>query len=304
MSKDIGCPHRGVEWGHDIVTEHGWCSQSEAVNIMVKLRNSLILAAAVAVLCLPMSAAADTTVKAKLVEQNGSGASGTASLTALDNGGLKVVIHSQGLVPGQPHAQHIHGSAHGGHFGCPTLKQNDTDGDGVLTNEEATGEYGTVFLALTTSGGATPQDGLDVDRMPVADSKGRINYERTFPAKMVPDGLLEHLSSLHVVQHGIDANNNDKYDVDALGVSTFAQSLGVPNVPEEATDPASCGVVQGAGMAGRPRGGVETGGAPPHELNLPLAAAGAALLLMASVFGVSAVARGRSHSADDGQTTA
>jgi len=270
---------------------------------MTKLRNSLILAAAAALLCLPMSAAADTTVKAKLVEQNGSGVSGTVSLTALGNGGLKVVIHSQGLVPGQPHAQHIHGSGHGGHFGCPTLKKNDTDGDGVLTNEEATGEYGTVFLALTTSGGATPQDGLDIDRMPVADSKGSLNYERTFPAKMIPDGLLEHLSSLHVVQHGIDANNNDKYDVEALGVSTFAQSLGVPDVPEEATDPASCGVVQGAGMAGRPRGGVETGGAPAPALNAPLAVAGAALLLLSVVFAASAAARSRNnHGADAGQT--
>src|SRR5512133_1898997 len=271
---------------------------------MTKLRNLLILAAAAAVLCLPMSASADTSVKAKLVEQNGSGASGSVSLTALDNGGLKVVIHSQGLVPGQPHAQHIHGSAHGGHFGCPTLKKNDSDGDGVLTNEEASGEYGTVFLALTTSGGATPQDGLDVKRMPVADSKGRVDYERTFSAKTIPNGLLEHLSSLHVVQHGIDANNNGQYDVEALGVSTFAESLGVPNIPEEATDPASCGVVQGAGMSGKPRGGVETGGAPAPALNAPLAAAGAALLLMAAVFGVSAVVRRRSHSADDGQTTA
>jgi hypothetical protein len=272
---------------------------------MIKLRNSLVLAAAAVLLCLPMSAAADTTVKAKLVEQNGSGVSGTVRLTALGDGGLKVVIHSQGLVPDQPHAQHIHGSAHGGHFGCPTLKKNDTDGDGVLTNEEATGEYGTVFLALTTSGGAAPQDGLAVDRMPVADSKGGLNYERTFSADMVPDGLVEHLSSLHVVQHGIDANNNGKYDLDALGVSTFAEGLGAPNVPEEATDPASCGVVQGAGMAGRPRGGVETGGAPVPGLNAPLAAAGAALLLLSAAFAVSAAARSRRrHSADDGQTPA
>jgi hypothetical protein len=272
---------------------------------MSRLRNSLILAAVSALLCLPMSAAADTTVKAKLVEQNGSGVSGTVSLTALDNGGLKVVIHSKGLVPGQPHAQHIHGSAHGRHFACSTLKKNDTDGDGVLTNEEATGEYGTVFLALTTNGGATPQDGLDVKRMPVADSKGRIDYERTFFAKSVPDGLLEHLSSLHVVQHGIDANNNAKYDMEALGVSTFAESLGVPNIPEEATDPASCGVVQGAGMAGRPRGGLETGGAPAPALNAPLAVAGAALLLLSAAFAISAAARVRGHhSADDGQTPA
>ena len=246
---------------------------------MTKLRNSLVLAAAAAVLCLPTSAAADTTVQAKLVEQNGSGASGTATLTAIGNGRLKVVIHSQGLVPGQPHPQHLHGSAHGGHFGCPTVKSNDTDGDGVLTNEEATGEYGTIFLALTTRGGATPEDGLDVKRMPVADSQGRLDYERTFSADTVPDGLLEHLSSVHVVQHGIDVNNNDKYDVDALGVSTFAKNLGVDDVPEEATNPASCGVVQGAGAGKSARKGVETGGAPAPDLNAPLAAAGAALLL-------------------------
>jgi hypothetical protein len=247
---------------------------------MTKLRNSLILAAAAAMLCLPTSAAADTTVKAKLAEQNGSGASGTVTLTVLGNSGLKVVIRSQGLVPGQPHPQHIHGSAHGGHFGCPTLKKNDTDGDGVLTNEEATGEYGAIFLALTTRGGATPQDGLDVSRMPVADSKGRLNYERTFPARMVPDGLREHLSTLHVVQHGIDVNNNGKYDLDALGESTFAKNLGAAGVPEEATNPASCGVVQGAGAADPARGGVETGGLPPREVNAPIAAAGAALLLL------------------------
>ena len=270
---------------------------------MTKLRNSLVLAAVAALLCVPMRAAADTTVKAKLVEQNASGVSGTVRLTALGDGRLKVVIHSEGLVPGQPHAQHIHGSAHGGHFGCPTLKMNDTDGDGVLTNEEAAGEYGTVFVALTTKGGTSPEDGLDVKRMPVADSKGRVDYERTFSAKTVPDGLIEHLSSLHVVQHGIDTNNNGQYDLDALGVSTFAESLGVPNIPEEATDPASCGVVQGAGMSGKPRGGVETGGAPGPEVNAPLAAAGSALLLVSAGFAVSAVTRSRRNGiADEGQT--
>ena len=260
---------------------------------MTKLRNSLILAAAAAIMCLPMSAAAETTVKAKLVEQNGSGAHGTATLTAVGDGRLKVVIHSEGLVPSQPHPQHIHGSAHGGHFGCPTLKSNDTDGDGVLTNEEATGEYGTIFLALTTRGGATPEDGLDVKRMPVADSQGRLDYERTFSAEMVPNGMLEHLSSVHVVQHGIDVNDNGKYDVDALGVSTFAKNLGVDDVPEEATDPASCGVVQGAGAGRSAREGVETGGAPVPGLNAPLAAAGAALLLVSASFAVSAAAGSR-----------
>jgi hypothetical protein len=262
---------------------------------MATLRNSLVLAAAAVLVSLPTSAAADTTVTAKLVEQNKSGASGTATLTALGNGRLKVVIHSQGLVPNQPHPQHIHGSAHGGHFGCPTLKMNDTNGNGILTNEEATGEYGTIFLALTTRGGATPQDGLDVKRMPVADAHGRLDYDRTFSAAQVPAGLLQHLSSLHVVQHGIDVNHNKKYDVAALGVSSFAKNLGVDGVPEEATDPASCGVVQGASAGTPAHKGVETGGAPPASRNAPLAAAGAGLLLVSAAVAASALRGSRSR---------
>jgi hypothetical protein len=269
---------------------------------MIKLRNALILAAASAMLCLPTSAAADTTVKAKLAGVNGSGVSGTATLTATDDGGLKVVIRSQGHVPGVFHAQHIHGSAHGGHFMCPTLKENDTDGDGYLTNEEGIGEYGAIFFPLTTRGSATPQDALAADRMPVADSKGRINYERTFPAEMIPDGLLEHLSSMHVVQHGIDVNNNGKYDLAALGESTFAKNAGKPGVPEEVTDPAACGVVEGAGAAKPGRGGVDTGGAPATQLNVPLVAGGVSLLLLSVtlLFG-RRPARATNAVADDGQ---
>ena len=257
-----------------------------------RLRRALALTAATAMLSLPLSAAADTTVGAKLVEQNGSGASGTATLTAMADGGLKVTIRSQGLVPGQPHAQHIHGSTGGAHFMCATMK-NDADGDGVLTNEEAAGEYGTIFFPLTTRGGARPEDGLAVDRMPVASPEGRLDYERTFTPDMVPDDLLEHLSSLHVVQHGIDVNDNDEYDMAALGVSTFAKNLGADNVPEEATNPASCGVVEGAGAAEPARKGVETGGTPAPTRDTTLAAAGIALLLLSGGLAVSAATGAR-----------
>jgi hypothetical protein len=75
-------------------------------------------------------------VKAKLVEQNSSGASGTVTLTATDDGGLKVVHPfarpGAGGVPPPAHPR----VRHGGHFTCPTLKEADTDGDGVITNEE------------------------------------------------------------------------------------------------------------------------------------------------------------------------
>ena len=86
---------------------------------MTKMRTALILAAASAMLCLPTSAAADTTVKAKLVEVNGSGVSGTATLTALSDGGLRVVIRTQGHVLGVFHAQNVHGTGHGGKSCAP-----------------------------------------------------------------------------------------------------------------------------------------------------------------------------------------
>lgn len=261
---------------------------------MIKVRAWLVLAAAAVLLWLPTGASADMTVKARLVELNGSGASGTAVLTVMNDGGLKVVIHSTGLVPGQPHPQHIHGSAGGHHFMCPTLKANDTDGDGVLTNEEASGEYGTIFMALTTRGGATPKDGLDVARMPVADKQGRLDYQRTFPAKVVPDGLIKNLASLHVVQHGIDVNDNDKYDLAALGESTFAANLGVPNVPEEATDPASCGVVQSVSAAEPAHDAPNTGGTPVPGRRGLLVAAGA-LLLLSTAVALFATAGGRNR---------
>ena len=92
---------------------------------------------------------------------------------------------------------------------CPSI-ENDTDGDGLLTNEEASGEYGQVFMALTTEGDASAESGLALDRMPVADASGRIDYDRTFSADEVPDGLVDQLAHVHVVQHGIDVNGNGR----------------------------------------------------------------------------------------------
>jgi hypothetical protein len=240
--------------------------------------------ASVLVLCASGPAMADTSVSARLKPLNGSGAGGTARLTATDDGRLVVVIHSHGLVPGQPHAQHIHGSLDGGaHFMCPSLK-DDKNGDGILTNEEAMGEYGTIFFSLTTRGDSSAKSALAVDRMPVADSKGDLNYRRTFSAARVPDALLSHLSALHVVQHGIDVNHNHKYDMAALGESTFAKNLGASGVPEEATDPATCGLVTGAGASMAPRGGIETGGEAGTGRSTPTTALGGLMMLASAGF--------------------
>jgi hypothetical protein len=253
----------------------------------------LAMLAAVSMLTL-----AGASVTARLHPLNGSGAGGTVRLTATDDGRLIVVIHSHGLVPGQPHAQHIHGSLEGGgHFMCPSLK-DDKNGDGILTNEEAMGEYGTIFFSLTTRGDSSAKSALAVDRMPVADSKGRLDYRRTFSAKRVPDALLTHLSSLHVVQHGIDVNHNGRYDMAALGESTFAKNLGASGVPEEATDPASCGLVTGAGATTAPHGGVETGGGPADGRSVGLALVGGAMVAASAIV---ALLRLRPHRVRPGQ---
>lgn len=237
-------------------------------------------AAFLLVLASSSPALADTSVTADLQPVNDSGVVGTATLTATDAGKFTVVIRARGLLPGQPHAQHVHGTTGGEHFICPSM-ENDTDGDGVLTNEEATGEYGTLFASLTTSGDTSPDSGLALDRMPVADSSGRINYRRTISADDVPDGLVRNLSEVHVVLHGIDANGNGTYDLDGLGESTFAKNLGVAGVPEEATNPTSCGVVTGARAPMPPHGGVETGGDPSNRaMDVTLGTLGGLLVLM------------------------
>lgn len=226
-------------------------------------------------------AAADTTVHADLVEQNGSGAAGRVVLTATDAGALEVHVRATGLLPG-PHAQHLHGSLQGGEFECAGMDA-DADGDGWLTTEEASGEYGSAFLALTTRGDTSARSGLDLERMPLADEQGRLTYHRTIPAAEVPDRLLAQLSHMHVVQHGIDANGNGEYDLDALGESSFAANLGVSGVPEEATNPTSCGMVTGASAAHAPRGGVETGGGTGSpDASWPLAALGLGLVAAAA----------------------
>ncbi|WP_433041160.1 hypothetical protein [Dactylosporangium sp. CS-033363] len=206
----------------------------------------------------PGPAFAAEAVAVDLQEMGNTGAKGTATLTAMDNGDLKIAIKSTGMTPNSPHAQHLHGSAAGMDFHCPTMK-DDKNGNGYISVEEGLPMYGDIFVSLTTSGDTTKASGLAVDRFPTADAQGNLSYERTIPAAQLPAGTIAHLKDLHIVQHGIDANKNGKYDLDALGESTFAKSLGVPNIPEEATDVATCGMVSGAAAGSVPAGGVNTG---------------------------------------------
>lgn len=187
---------------------------------------------------------------------NDSGSRSQARIT-VDGDRMTVKIDGTGFTPNSPHAQHFHGSFDANKdFTCPT-PDADADGDGQVNTEEGLPMYGDVIISLTTEGDTSAKSGLAVDRMPTADADGNLSYSRSIT---LPEGAGAKLKNLHVVQHGLDANGNDKYDLEALGESTFAKSLGVDGIPEEATNPATCGTISGAAAGAAPTGGVETGG--------------------------------------------
>ncbi|MEU5240224.1 hypothetical protein ACH4UR_04150 [Streptomyces lydicus] len=201
----------------------------------------------------PAAADGNGAYQINLAQLNNSGSKGVAMLSLKGNQ-LTVKIESEGLVPGQPHAQHLHGSTDGHDFHCPDPSA-DTNGDGVIDNTEATVDYGNINISLTTSGSTDAKDSaLAVDRMPVADARGKLSYERTLT---VSQAVVDHIKDLHIVQHGIDRNGNNKYDFDGAGKSELD-----PKLPQEATAPTNCGEVQGAAVGSIPVGGVETGTGP------------------------------------------
>ncbi|MEZ5182235.1 MAG: CHRD domain-containing protein [Acidimicrobiales bacterium] len=196
----------------------------------------------------PVSAAHEGTVyTADLQELNGSGASGTATLTVSDDGEtMSIQVDARNLNLDGPHAQHIHGIVDGmtvSASACPTMA-DDADGDGVLTVAEGLPEYGDIQTSLTTEGDTSPDSGLAVERFPSGTS---ISYSRT--GIEIPDALKPELGKLHVVVHGIDENGNGKLDMDQEERSSLTDDL-----PREATAPALCGTL--AAQAGGP---VQTG---------------------------------------------
>ncbi|MFD5510446.1 hypothetical protein [Streptomyces sp. NPDC059761] len=225
-----------------------------------------------------------------LAQLNDSGSRGTAMLSIKGNQ-LTVQIESEGMVPGQPSAQHLHGSTKGHDFQCPDAS-DDTDHDGVLSNTEATVDYGDINISLTTSGDTKAASGLAVDRMPVANKQGKVSYKRTIT---VAQDVVDHIKDLHIVQHGIDRNHNGTYDVQGAGKSELD-----PKLPQEATAPTNCGMVMGASVGSLPVGGIETGGGidtgggAPESATMP---AGAALAVSAAVAGVVFLARRRAAAA-------
>jgi hypothetical protein len=172
-----------------------------------------------------------TDFEAKLNPLNRSGAEGHAML---EKNGKKVQIeiHTKGLAPELPHAQHIHGFKKA-MSECPTMA--DAGRDNVLTTTEGLPAYGPIQVSLTTKGDTSPNSALAVDRFPVANAKGSVDYQRSIS---VPSNVAKNLGEKVIVQHGVDLNNNGRYDFKAAGKSELD-----PSLPQEATAPANCGVI-------------------------------------------------------------
>jgi hypothetical protein len=170
--------------------------------------------------------------RADLNPLNRSGDNGVAKL-ALEGRKLTTKINSHGMAPKLPHAQHIHGFKQA-LSECPTLAADD-NGDRLVNTVEGLPSYGPIRVSFTTRGDTSAASGLAVSRFPVADADGDLHYKRTFS---VPQGVSQNLGKMAIVQHGVDLNGNGKYDFRAAGKSELD-----PSLPQEATIPANCGLI-------------------------------------------------------------
>lgn len=160
-------------------------------------------------------------------DDGGSNVTGTARLKVTGTE-VQVNIHARGLTPNLPHAMHIHGVL-GDTNVCPPAGA-DTSGDGLISLEEGAPFYGPVDVSFTTSGDTSAGSALALERFPVANNAGNLNYNRTFT---IPQDVLDSLGSLHIVMHGLALDGNSSGPVGGYD-SLF-----------EAVLPVSCGTISG-----------------------------------------------------------
>jgi hypothetical protein len=176
-----------------------------------------------------------TTVHGRLNTLNNSGVTGNADVEVEGGKTLEVYYKAKGLARGLPHAAHIHYGAEAKHE-CPNVK-DDSNHDFRLNVAEGLPKYGPIAVSLTTRGDTSPASALAVDRFSTAP-KGKIRYQRVITTSKAVSRAISRGEGVLVI-HGIDYNNNGKYDFAGAGKSELN-----PKLPAEATDPAVCGVLR------------------------------------------------------------
>ncbi|MCC9641989.1 dockerin type I domain-containing protein [Rhodopirellula sp. JC740] len=181
-----------------------------------------------------------------LSELNDSGVTGTANVTVdtsdPDNPSVTVSIQASGLVPNQPHIQHIHGrfasdldstgTIDGPFIGdggssidsrTPDLG-DDTNGDGFVTVGEGLAGYGNVLLNLSSPRAPVPIEGnspladFDLADFPTAPD-GTIDFSETYVFDLSDSDQARQYNNLlpmslrEIVLHGV----NTDIDVDGDG---------------------------------------------------------------------------------------
>jgi hypothetical protein len=173
--------------------------------------------------------------RARLSTMNNSGALGSAEVT-VRNRRLTVDVDVRRVLADMPHAMHIHFGKTARHE-CPTVGQDDDNGDFRIETVEGAPAYGPVRVSFTTRGPTGAGSVLAVNRFPTAPN-GEIHYDRHMrTSSRVAEGIRN--GDAVVVVHGVDYNGNGKYDFRSAGKSDLD-----PAFPAEATDPAACGVLR------------------------------------------------------------
>jgi len=103
----------------------------------------------------PLHAASVTVTLSAL---NGSGVSGTATLTPTDDGGTDVAMHLTGLQPGTTHIEHVH-------MGATCSSDASQLGDHLVDLED---------LTVDSSGVGTSDTDADIDFLTIADGTNKI----------------------------------------------------------------------------------------------------------------------------------
>ncbi|CAN5706194.1 hypothetical protein BH23CHL7_BH23CHL7_20890 [soil metagenome] len=145
----------------------------------------------------------DAVYTANLRELNESGASGRAVLI-LRGDQLTVRLQVNGVEPGLPHLQHIHGFADTTESQCPPPSA-DENGDGLVSVFEGAVFYGPEFVKTLSTTGA--QEPLNLGIAPVANRSGSYSYSFTFAV----DGDALDVADESIVVHGLDLNGDGAY---------------------------------------------------------------------------------------------
>jgi hypothetical protein len=160
---------------------------------------------------------------------SGSDVRGHAEVVLVD-GELKVEVVAYGLSPLLPHLMHIHGELEARNE-CPgkEFRAGGVD-DRLIETADGLPAYGPIQVTFSTTGDTSPDSGLALDRAPVADEHGVLEYQRVLLD--VPDDVRDELDDLHIVIHGEDLDDDGMYDGEPI------TALGAPL---EAELPVACG---------------------------------------------------------------